>query len=317
MSKSPPPVPDQHGRTILITGANSGLGLRSAEALAAAGATVLLACRNETKAAAALEQVRKVATGEEPRVVRLDLADLDSVKACAEEVDGSVDRLDVLMNNAGVMAVPLSQTRQGFEMQFGTNHLGHFALTGRLLPTLLRAAAPRVVTESSTGHRMGKIYWDDLDGAKSYSKWRRYGQTKLANLLFTKELDRQARTHGTFLIAAAAHPGYSATNLTVAGPGQSGTKKFWTTLSRLGDSLIAQSDVAGAIPQVHASTAHDVVGNDYYGPSSLGEQRGWTTRRVKRTRAASNAADAKRLWVLSEELTGVSYPWPDATAAPS
>jgi NAD(P)-dependent dehydrogenase (short-subunit alcohol dehydrogenase family) len=314
MSKSPPLVPDQHGRTILITGANSGLGLRSAEALAAAGATVLLACRNETKAAAALEQVRKVATGEEPRVVRLDLADLDSVKACAEEVDGSVDRLDVLMNNAGVMAIPLSQTQQGFEMQFGTNHLGHFALTGRLLPTLLRAAAPRVVTESSTGHRMGKIYWDDLDGAKSYSKWRRYGQTKLANLLFTKELDRQARTHGTFLIAAAAHPGYSATNLTVAGPGQSGTKKFWTTLSRLGDSLIAQSDVAGAIPQVHAATAHDVVGNDYYGPSGLGEQRGWTTKRVKRTRAASNAADAKRLWVLSEELTGVSYPWPDATA---
>ncbi len=313
MSKSPPPVPDQHGKTILITGANSGLGLCSAEALAAAGATVLLACRNETKASAALGKVRKVATGDEPRVVRLDLADLDSVQACAEEVDGSVDRLDVLMNNAGVMAIPRSQTRQGFEMQFGTNHLGHFALTGRLLPTLLRAAAPRVVTESSNGHRAGKIYWDDLDGAKSYSKWRRYGQTKLANLLFTAELNRQAGVHETFLIAAAAHPGYSATNLSNAGPGQSGAKKVWSAAIRLGDSLIAQPAEAGAIPQIHAATAHDVVGNDYYGPDGFLEQRGWTTKRVQRSGAAANAADAKRLWAVSEELTGVTYPWPDTT----
>ena len=313
MSRIAPAVPDQTGKTILITGANSGLGLRSAEALAKAGATVLLACRNQAKATAALGQVRKVATGEEPRFVKLDLADLDSVKECADEVAGSVERLDVLMNNAGVMAIPKAQTRQGFEMQFGTNHLGHFALTGHLLPTLLNAAAPRVVTESSTAHRIGTMYWDDLDASKSYRKWKRYGQSKLANMLFTVELNRQAAEHGTFLIAAAAHPGYAATNLNNAGPVQSGKRPLMSVLTRIGDTLIAQSDTAGAIPQIHAATAHDVVGNDYYGPDGPGEQRGKGTKRVPRTAAAANATDAKRLWTISEELTGVSYAWPPAT----
>src|SRR5262245_60135393 len=185
---------------MLVTGANSGLGLRSAEALAAAGARVLLACRNADKAAVALESVKAKATGAAPEVVPLDLSDLDAVAESAADVATRVDCLDVLIDNAGVMALPLRRTAQGFEMQFGTNHLGHFALTGRLLPVLLRAEAPRVVVVSSNGHRMGRIRWDDLNWERGrYSKWLAYAQTKLANLLFAAELQRRATTAGTDL----------------------------------------------------------------------------------------------------------------------
>ncbi len=305
-------IPDQTGRTILITGANSGLGLRSAEALAANGARVLMACRNAEKAATAQAEVAAVAGGPAPEVVALDLADLDSVATCAAQLTASLDHLDVLMDNAGVMAVPLGRTKQGFEMQMGTNHLGHFALTGRLLPLLLAAPAPRVVSVSSQGHRPGHIRWDDPNWEKGrYSSWPAYFQTKLANLLFTLELDRQAKEHGTNLIAAAAHPGASATNLGTAGPGSrtgilGGIMKAGVALS---DRLVSQSDAMGALPQLYATTMPDVTGNAYYGPDGLFEQRGYP-KPVERTKRASNAADARRLWALSEELTGVTYPWP-------
>jgi NAD(P)-dependent dehydrogenase (short-subunit alcohol dehydrogenase family) len=308
-----PHLPDQHGRIALITGANSGLGLETAQALAGAGATVFLACRNPERAAAALDQVAAVATGDAPRTVALDLSDLDSVATAADEVAGLVDHLDVLVNNAGIMAVPKSRTAQGFESQFGVNHLGHYALTGHLLPTLLAAPAPRVVSVASGAHRAGRMHWDDLDATRGYQSWLRYGQSKLANLLFSAELNRLAGVHGTTLIGVAAHPGYAATSLTHNGPGGGGRRRFMDGLTRVGDKLFAQSAAMGARPQIHAATSPDVVGNDYFGPDGLLEQRGRGVKRVGRTGRAADPAAAERLWAISEEKTGVVYPWPDRT----
>ncbi|HET7722913.1 MAG TPA: SDR family NAD(P)-dependent oxidoreductase, partial [Acidimicrobiales bacterium] len=209
---------DLSGRTAVVTGANSGLGLESARALAAAGARVLLACRDEERARDALADVAALATGPEPAVVRLDLADLDSVAAAAADVASRAERLDILLNNAGVMAIPLRRSAQGHEAQFGTNHLGHFALTGRLLPVLLAAERPRVVTTSSFMHRMGRMRWDDLDWQRGYRKWEAYGQSKMANLLFSSELQRRAVAAATRLLVASAHPGYAATHLMAVGP---------------------------------------------------------------------------------------------------
>ncbi len=301
-------IPDQSGRTILVTGANSGLGLRSAEALAAAGGHVLLACRNAEKAATAHAAVAERATGKPPEVVALDLSDLDSVEACAADLAGQVDRIDVLLNNAGVMAVPKARTAQGFELQMGTNHLGHFALTGRLLPLLLAAPAPRVVTVSSTGHKPGRIRWNDPNWERGrYRAWPAYFQTKLANLLFTSELQRQAREAGTGLVAAAAHPGYAATNLATAGPGS--FNAIMRGGAKLSDRLLGQSDAMGALPQLYAATMPDVGADDYWGPDGFMEQRGHP-QRVDRTKRAQDPDAARRLWAMSEDLTGVTYPWP-------
>lgn len=299
-------IPDQTGRTILVTGANSGLGLRSAEALAAKGARVLLACRNAEKAEAARRDVAARATGPEPEVVPLDLSDLDSVAATADRLRSDLTHVDVLLNNAGVMAVPKARTAQGFEMQMGTNHLGHFAFTGRVLPLLRAASAPRVVTVSSFGHKPGRIRWDDLNWEKRYLAWPAYFQTKLANLLFTSEVDRRATAAGSPLVAAAAHPGYAATNLSSAGPGSS--NGFMLAASKATDRLMGQPDFMGALPQLYAATMPDVAGNDYWGPDGFLEQRGHP-RRVGRTRRAQSVEDAQRLWSLSEDLTGVTYDW--------
>jgi NAD(P)-dependent dehydrogenase (short-subunit alcohol dehydrogenase family) len=302
-------IPDQTGRTILVTGANSGLGLRSAEALAAKGAEVLLACRNAEKAAAALATINAGASGPEARVVTLDLASLDSVAACAAAVDGSVERLDVLVNNAGVMALPLRRTADGFEMQFGTNHLGHLALTGHLLPALLRAAEPLVVNVSSNAHKFGRMRWDDLNWERGrYLKWPAYAQTKLANLLFSGELQRRAVAAGTALTSVAAHPGYAATNLSTTGPAMSGSG-LMERIVKVGDRLLGQSDAMGALPQLYAATMPDVVADDYWGPDGFQEQRGHP-KRAGRTKRASSVGDGARLWQESERLTGVTYPWP-------
>lgn len=294
---------------MVVTGANSGLGLRSAEALAAKGAHVVMACRNAAKAAAALESVKTSATGPAPEVVALDLASLASVTGCAAELSDRLDRIDVLLNNAGIMAVPKGKTVDGFESQLGTNHLGHFALTGRLLPMLLAAPAPRVVNVSSNAHKFGRLHLDDLFFERThYSRWRSYGQTKLANLLFTTELQRRAVEAGTALTAAAAHPGYAATNLT-SGPATGAA--FLRPVLRLGDRLVGQSDHMGALPQLYVATMPDILPDDYWGPDAFREQRGYPTR-VGRSRAALDAESARRLWDRSEELTGVSYPWPSA-----
>lgn len=300
-------IPDQTGVTALITGASSGLGLRSAEALAAHGARVLLACRNPEKAARALDSVAAAAKGTPPEVVELDLASLASVRACADALVASGEPLHVLMNNAGIMAVPKARTVDGFESQLGTNHLGHFALTGLLLPALLAAPAPRVVTVSSNAHKFGRMRLDDLGFDRTrYSRWRAYGQSKLANLLFTGELQRRAVAASTSLTAVAAHPGYAATNLTT-GPavGAAILKPFLA----LGDRLVGQPDHMGALPQLYAATMPDVMANDYWGPDSFREQRGHPTR-VGRTRHAQDDEAARLLWERSEELTGVTYPWP-------
>jgi NAD(P)-dependent dehydrogenase (short-subunit alcohol dehydrogenase family) len=301
-------IPDQTGKTVVVTGANSGLGLRSAEALAARGARVLLACRNAAKAATALDTVRAAATGAPPEVVALDLSSLASVRECAAEVAERMEHLDVLLNNAGIMAVPHARTAEGFESQLGTNHLGHFALTGLLLPTLLAAPQPRVVTVSSHAHKIGRLQLDDLFfERRRYSRWRAYGQSKLANLLFTCELQRQATAAGAALTAAAAHPGYAATNLT-SGPVVGAP--FLRPVLALGDRLLGQPDHMGALPQLYAATMPDVGPDDYWGPDAFREQRGYPTR-VARSERALDGEVARRLWERSEQLTGVTYPWPD------
>lgn len=300
---------DQTGRTVLVTGANSGLGLCTAEALAAKGARVLMACRNEAKAAAALEQVADVATGAEPTVVQLDLADLASVQACADAVGGQVDGLDVLMNNAGIMAIPHAVTAEGYEMQFGTNHLGHFALTACLLPLLQARSRPRVVTTASNAHRMGRIRWDDLDLEQRYRKWPAYGQSKLANLLFMRELDRRARAAGSDLISVAAHPGYASTHLQLAGPelvGRGVRARGTHAVMTAGNRLAAQSAEMGALPQLLAATGPDVAGGDYYGPARLLQNRGYP-KKVGMSARARDLDAAARLWEISEERTDAKF----------
>jgi NAD(P)-dependent dehydrogenase (short-subunit alcohol dehydrogenase family) len=211
------------------------------------------------------------------------------------------------MNNAGVMAIPLRRTADDFEMQFGTNHLGHFAFTGRLLPLLLAADKPRVVSTSSQAHRIGKMRWDDLHWRKRYSKWMAYGQSKLANLLFTFELDRRAEREGTELLAAAAHPGYASTHLQAAGPEMAGSPLMERVMD-FGNHLVAQSDADGALPQLYAATMPDVKGGEYYGPNGPFEMRG-SPKKVSCAGAARDTNAAKRLWDISEQATGVTFNW--------
>ena len=285
-------IPDQTGRTIIVTGANSGLGEATARALAAAGGSVILACRNKAKGEAAAAGMSGAAGTVEVR--ELDLADLASVRAFAQ----GVSSVDVLVNNAGVMAVPAARTADHFEMQFGTNHLGHFALTGLLLPRI----ADRVVALSSGAHRAGRIDLDDLNWERRrYSRWGAYGQSKLANLMFAYELDRRLRAAGSGVRAVAAHPGYAATEL------QSRTESFMDAVMKLGNGLVAQSAKMGALPTLYAATMPDVSGGDYYGPDGLGELRGHP-RRVGSTKASQDQAVARRLWEQSETLTGIAYP---------
>jgi NAD(P)-dependent dehydrogenase (short-subunit alcohol dehydrogenase family) len=299
-------IPDQTGRIVLVTGANSGLGLRTAEALAAKGASVLMGCRDATRGEAARSEVAAGATGRAPEVVPLDLADLGSVRDAAQSVADTVERLDVLVNNAGVMAMPLRHTADGFELQFGTNHLGHYALTGLLLPALRRAEGPRVVTVSSNLHRMGRNDWSDPNWeGRRYLRWPAYGQSKLANLLFTRELARRAHEAGSSLVAVAAHPGNSATHLVAASTDASGYRLVGQVMN-LGNRLIAQPDSAGALPQLYAATMPDVIPGEYFGPDGLFQLRGHPTR-VGSSAAARDDEAARRLWQLSEELTGVKY----------
>ncbi|WP_028060890.1 oxidoreductase [Candidatus Solirubrobacter pratensis] len=283
-------IPDMSGRTAIVTGANSGIGRGAARALAAKGAHVVLAVRDTRKGEAAA-----AAISGDTEVRRLDLASLASVREFAAGWDGE---LHLLINNAGVMVPPFSRTADGFELQFGTNHLGHFALTNLLLPHL----TGRVVTVSSTGHRFGEIDFDDLNwNTRPYKAWRAYGQSKLANLLFTAELQRRLTEAGSPVLATAAHPGYAATNLQF----QSG-RRLLDVVSRIGNRLVAQDEDGGALPTLYAATAA-VPGNSFAGPGGFMEQRG-APKLVGRTDAATDAAVARRLWDVSEELTGVRFP---------
>ncbi|MBV9194865.1 MAG: SDR family oxidoreductase [Solirubrobacterales bacterium] len=289
-------IPDQTGRVAVVTGASSGLGLVTARELARAGATVIMACRNLEKGERA---ARQVAGGV---LERLDLAELDSVRAFAERFAANHARLDLLINNAGVMAPPRRVSADGFESQLATNHLGHFALTGRLLASLLAAPEPRVVTLSSTAHRIGRIDFDDLQGERRYQPWRAYGQSKLANLMFCFELQRRASAAGTALRSMAAHPGYAATNLQFAGPAHFYERAFMAVSNR----VFAQSAEMGALPTLYAATVRDLPGGTFVGPDGFREQRGHPRVVAAAARAGDEGAWL-RLWDVSEALTGVRY----------
>jgi NAD(P)-dependent dehydrogenase (short-subunit alcohol dehydrogenase family) len=291
-------IPDQRGRVALVTGANSGLGLVTAAALARAGAAVLLACRDIAKG----ELARATIPERDVGVIELDLADLASVHRCATAVRELHERLDLLINNAGVMAPPRRLTKDGFETQIGTNHLGHFALTGLLLGRLLAAPEPRVVTVSSGMHRLGRIAFDDLHGERSYRSWRAYGQSKLANLMFCFELQRRATASGARLRSVAAHPGYAATNLQSAGPSRS----YEIAVMALANKVIAQSAEMGALPTLFAATVPGLPGATFIGPDGFMENRGYPHVVTAAPKAYDEMA-WERLWDASEELTAVRY----------
>jgi NAD(P)-dependent dehydrogenase (short-subunit alcohol dehydrogenase family) len=287
-------IPDLTGQTAIVTGASSGIGLETAKALTHAGARVVLAVRDEARGQQAADTLPAPGTGE---VRPLDLASLDSVRAFAR--DWSQQPIDLLINNAGVMIPPLSRTVDGFELQFGTNHLGHFALTNLLLPHV----TGRVVTVSSGTHRSGRIDFGDLNWEhRKYRPWRAYGQSKLANLLFTAELQRRLTEAGSTVLSMAAHPGYAATNL----QSHSGSRLMEFAMGTLGNRLIAQDAASGALPTLYAAVA-DLPGDTFAGPSGLGGMRG-APAPCPRSRAASDAGVARHLWTVSETLTGVHFP---------
>jgi NAD(P)-dependent dehydrogenase (short-subunit alcohol dehydrogenase family) len=301
-------IPDQSGRVAVVTGANSGLGGVTARELARAGARVVLACRNLDKGRAAAELMREHVPDARLDVLALDLADLASVRRFAKDITDRFDALDLLINNAGVMAVPHRRTVDGFEMQFGTNHLGHFALTGLLLPMLLAKDDSRVVTVSSGMHKMGTINFADLQSERRYRKWRAYAQSKLANLLFAFELQRRLdAASATAPRSMAAHPGYAATNLQTSD--SRGLRSLAKSIMEIGNELLAQDVEHGALPTLFAATTPDLPGGTYAGPDRMFEQRG-NPKVVQPTRAAKDEATARRLWDISSELTGVTYPFP-------
>ncbi len=290
-------IPDLTDSTAIVTGGNSGIGRSAARTLAAAGARVVLAVRDLEKGRVAAESIPG-----EVEVRGLDLASLASVREFAAAWRGDIR---LLINNAGVMVPPLSRTADGFELQFGTNHLGHFALTN----LLLEQVSGRVVTVSSTGHRIGRIDFADLNWEhKRYHAWRAYGQSKLANLLFTAELQRRLSISGSSVLATAAHPGYAATNLQFHSQ-----RRFMDLVSRVGNRLLAQDADGGALPTLYAAVA-EIPGNSFAGPGGLMEQRG-APKLVGRSSAARDADVARELWEVSEALTGVRFPLTMRTAA--
>jgi NAD(P)-dependent dehydrogenase (short-subunit alcohol dehydrogenase family) len=315
MSWNASDIPSQSGKTAIVTGANSGIGLIAARELARNGASVIVACRDTSKGDAAVEQMRKDlgAAGADASftVGKLDLASLDSVREFSSGIHTShPDGFDLLINNAGVMATPKSSTADGFELQFGTNHLGHFALTGLLFDLLDKVPDSRVVTLSSNAHKPGKIDFEDLQHEKRYHRWKAYSQSKLANLMFSNELSRRIVFSGLDMKAIAAHPGYSKTNLSTAGNAVDGGG-FVSTISKpflkIGENLIGQSAEYGALPTLYAATVPDLLNGSYIGPDGMGEMRGHPVI-VTGTKASQNLESAERLWKVSEELTGVTFP---------
>jgi NAD(P)-dependent dehydrogenase (short-subunit alcohol dehydrogenase family) len=294
-------IPDQSGRTVVVTGANTGIGYHTAAALAFSGARVVLAVRNLDKGNAARSRIVAAKPEVDVTLTQLDLGSLASVRRAADELRSAHPRIDLLINNAGVMWTPKELTADGFELQFGTNHLGHFALTGLLLDHVLAVGGSRVVTVSSLGHRMrAAIHFDDLQWERNYSRIGAYGQSKLANLLFTYELQRRLSAAAAPTIAVAAHPGGSATELARNVP------RILRPLNALAP-LLFQSAEAGALPTLRAATDPTVQGGQYYGPEGLGEQRGHP-KLVQSSAQSHDAELQRRLWSVSEDLTGVKFP---------
>lgn len=298
-------IPSQAGKTALVTGANSGIGYQAALELARHGAHVLLGCRNYAKGQAALDRLRREAPGAAAELVELDMASLSSIRAFAGDFAARGIALDLLINNAGVMALPKRElTADGFERQFGTNHLGHFALTGLLMPQLLAAPAPRVVTVASLAHRNGKIDFDNLQSERNYKPWDAYGESKLANILFANELNRRVVAAQSRLVSIPVHPGVSRTSIVDNGPGSSGLK---AVVLKVLAPVIMQPDAAGALPTLYAATSPEARGGEYIGPDGLMEMKGSPVVVQPREHALDSAV-GQRLWTVSEELTGVAYP---------
>lgn len=289
-------IPDQTGKIAIVTGANSGIGFETAKALAAKNATVIMACRNSDKAEAAMAEIKKIIHEAKLEFIQLDLCDLASVKAFVTAFQDRHHMLDLLINNAGIMMPPYSKTKDGFEVQFGANHLGHFALTGLLMPIIQATKGTRVVNVSSGAHRMGTgtINFDDLNAEKGYSPMRSYAQSKLANLLFTRQLNTYFQSENIKALVTSAHPGWTATNL-----------QAYSLPFRMLNPLFAQTPPMGALPTLYAATTERKA-NDYAGPGGWQEMRGYP-KLVEMSNSAKDAALAKHLWDVSEKLTGVQY----------
>ena len=294
-------------QTIVVTGANSGLGYEATRMFADRGATVVMACRSTDRGNDAKEEILEELPDADLHVRKCDLADLDSIRAFAERLHEDVDAVDVLCNNAGVMAIPRRETADGFEMQFGVNHLGHFALTGHLIDVLIETPSySRVVTQSSGLHERGDVDFSDLQHENEYDKWDAYAQSKLANLLFAFELDARL-THAGIenVVSLGCHPGYADTNLQRRGPEQAGsTLRLW--LMKAANALLAQDAAQGALPMLYAATAPDVASGEYVGPNGFMSMRG-APAPATASREARDRDRARRLWTRSEELTGVSF----------
>lgn len=295
-------IPDQTGRVAIVTGSNSGIGFETARELARKGATVVLACRSESRGREAVARIRAEQPQADVQFRALDLADLDQVSVFAEDFLADFDRLDLLINNAGVMMPPASKTKQGFELQFGVNHLGHFALTGHLIERLNTTPGSRVVVVSSLAHRQGKMNFDDLDFEAGYRSMAAYGQSKLSNLLFARELQRRLEAAGATVQVTAAHPGWTVTNL-----------QQHTGLFRMLNPLFGMRAPQGALPTLYAATAPEAENGGYYGPGGLTEMRGYP-RPARTTSDVDDRQQAARLWEVSERRTGVQY---GALAAPA
>ena len=314
-------IPDQSGRTAVVTGANSGIGLVTARELARHGATVVVACRDVSKGDEAVEQMRADlgSGGEEAafHVRKLDLADLDSVRSFASETIAAFpDGIDLLINNAGVMAPPRKQTADGFELQFGTNHLGHYALTGLLFDELKKKPGSRIVTVSSNAHKLGKLNFEDLQSENSYMRWNAYAQSKLANLVFALDLQRRIDEAGLDMKSMAAHPGLTATNLysATAGTGEGLINLLTIPVRAVSNTLFAQDAEHGALPTLFAAVSPGLAGGTYIGPDGIGEHRGSPTI-VSPRKVANNPEVAERLWDESVRLTGIAYDFSSPVAA--
>jgi len=288
-------IPNMSGKVVIITGANSGIGFEASRALALHGATVIMACRNLEKGQIAVQQILEQQPSGQVILERLDLADLSSVQDFAAKFLAQFDRLDILINNAGVMATPYRKTTDGFELQFGTNHLGHFKLTALLIDRLQNTPNSRVVTVSSNAHLLGRINFDDLNADKSYQKWLAYGQSKLANVLFGYELQRRSARDGRNPISVVAHPGYAATNL-------QHTTSFFSFLN----PLMAQSPQMGALPILYAATSPEIQGGEYIGPDGFLGQHGYPHKATS-SRSSHDQNTAEQLWKVSEQLTATPF----------
>ena len=298
-------IPDLAGKVVVITGANSGLGLESTKAIAAKGATVVMACRNMTKAEKAKADVLGQVPDANLDLMKLDNSSLESVKAFADAFKAKYDRLDILFNNAGVMAIPRTETADGFEMQLGVNHLGHFALTGHLIEVITKTAGARVHNTSSSAAFNGKINFDDLMSKDNYGRWGAYGQSKLANIFFSNELNRRLKEAGHDTISNSSHPGFVMTNLQANSMQQSGEPLLERVGMKVAFAIMGQEASMGVLPQLHGATAPTAKGGVFYGPKTM-RMRGYPAAQ-KSNSAVNDAAALKRFWEVSQELTGVSY----------